>query len=88
MEDVTKWPRKPTAAKVPHKARVFASLPPEVSTTSSASAPNSRATVFRAAARASAASRPAPWRLDGLPTSWCPFRTACAARGCSGAAAA
>ena len=47
-------------------ARWFPSVPPEVNTTSSGSAPISAATWARASSTAARAFRPAAWMLDGL----------------------
>ena len=51
----------------PKRARLFASVPPEVKTTSAGSAPRMRATVSRARSQARRAARPAACRLSGLP---------------------
>ncbi len=54
-------------AATPRIARLFASVPPEVNTTSSVSAPTSAATWARARSTAARARRPSTCPLDGLP---------------------
>jgi hypothetical protein len=60
----------PTCARAknaPLTARLFASLPPLVKTTSSDSAPSIAATLPRASSKAAFAGALAQWLLDGLP---------------------
>ena len=57
------------AMAMPLTARLSASVPPEVNTTSEARPPSQDATVARASASARAADSPTPWWLDGLPKS-------------------
>ena len=73
-----KMPGEPRAANVPHSAIALDSLPPEVSTTSSASTPNNDATEPPADS-ASAAASPALCALEGFPISPWPASTAAAA---------
>ena len=57
----------PAAASTPRTARLSASVPPLVNTTSPGSAPTSAATVSRASSSRRRASRAHRWEPDGLP---------------------
>ena len=71
------WPRTPgrwgdgrppdPASQPPTTARLSASVPPEVNTTSPRSAPNEAATRWRASSTARRARRDSRWPPDGLP---------------------
>ena len=62
-------PRASAARTIPLTARLFASVPPAVNTTSPARMPSTRAMRALASSRAAAAASPTVWRLDGLPKS-------------------
>ena len=54
-------------ATLPNRARLSASVPPDVKTISFSPAPSTAATWARAASTAARASRPSRWSSDGLP---------------------
>ena len=64
---LTTTPSRPSAARAaPSTARLSASVPPPVNTTSPGSAPRADATTSRAPSSAVLAARAAPWMPDGF----------------------
>ena len=71
MALTTRWrPRSaPHRSSTPRRARLSASVPPEVKTTSRDAQPAAAATRSRASSTAARARRPCPWAEEGLPNS-------------------
>ncbi len=83
----TTCPGPRSGAARPKTARLFASVPPEVKTTSSGSAPRIAATVSLACSQALLAARPAACRLSALPPASQCGRIASSTSGSSGVVA-
>ncbi len=63
-------PRSRAASAAPTMPRLSASVPPEVKTTWSGSAPSASAICRRACSMPARAARPKRWALEGLPKDW------------------
>ena len=82
--DTTRWRRRLAALASPVTARLAASVPPEVSTSSSGAAPTAAASCSRERSSSSRARRARPYSRDGSPKASRASSSAARARGCSG----